>query len=155
MSYFIIVIYEFLKYIYVIFLIEQLKCLPFNILQRLNETTLIEKISGTERSRNFQKRNVPEKKRLLEMEWSDLGTKSFHLQYDSFETASETNLFCNEIWYFITKKVGFIADLKRIKLPFRDISKLRRWTMDGAAIYRIMRQKSDPCYWKIGLISQE
>ena len=68
MSYFIIVIYEFLKYIYVIFLIEQLKCLPFNILQRLNETTLIEKISGTERSRNFQKRNVPEKKRLLEME---------------------------------------------------------------------------------------
>ena len=23
-------------------------------------------------------------------------------------------------------------------LPFRDISKLRRWTMDGAAIYRIM-----------------
>ena len=27
--------------------------------------------------------------------------------------------------------------------------------MDGAAIYRIMRQKSDSCYWKICLIAQE
>ena len=29
---------------------------------------------------------------------------------------------------------GFVSG--KISLPFRNISKLRRWTMDGAAIYR-------------------
>ena len=50
---------------------------------------------------------------LSEMKRSVLGTKSFHLQYDLFQIGNETNLFDNEI---NQKKVGFIANLKRIIL---------------------------------------
>ena len=32
----------------------------------------------------------------------------------SFQIGIETNLLSNDIWCFITKKVGFIANLKRI-----------------------------------------
>ena len=53
---------------------------------------------------------------LSEMERSVLGTKSFHLQYDSIQIGNETILCDNEISHFITKKFGFIADLKRIIL---------------------------------------
>ena len=48
------------------------------------------------------------------MERTVLKTKSFHLQYDSFQIGKETNLFGNEIQYFITKKFGFIPDFKQI-----------------------------------------
>ena len=45
--------------------------------------------------------NVPFRKRKLvafsEVEQSILKTKSFHLQYDSFQIGNETNLFGNEI----------------------------------------------------------
>ena len=53
---------------------------------------------------------------LSEMDRSVLGTKSFHLQYDSLQIGKETNFYGNEISHFITKKIGFIADLKWIIL---------------------------------------
>ena len=53
---------------------------------------------------------------LSEMERSFFWIKCFHLQYDSFQIDNEINLFGDEIWYFITRKADFIADLKRIIL---------------------------------------
>ena len=44
---------------------------------------------------------------------SALGMKTFFLQYDSFQIANETSLLRKDISYFITKKDGFIADLKQ------------------------------------------
>ena len=61
----------------------------------------------------FRKRQVVV---FSEMKRSVLRTKIFHLQCDSFQIGFETNLFGNEISYIIVKKVGFIADLKRIIL---------------------------------------
>ena len=64
--------------------------------------------------------NVPFWKRqqvaFSEMDRSPLRMESFPLQYDSFQTCYETKLFANETSYIITKKVRFIADLKRIIL---------------------------------------
>ena len=42
--------------------------------------------------------------------------ETFDLQYDSFQIESEANHIVNENWYVITKKPGFIADLKQITL---------------------------------------
>ena len=50
--------------------------------------------------------SVPFRKNLLvlfsEVEQSVFKTKSFHLQYDSFQISNKTNFFGIEIWYFIT-----------------------------------------------------
>ena len=46
----------------------------------------------------------------------------------------------------VTSSLPWVLFLEKNSLPFRDISKLWRWTIDGAAIYRLMRQKSDSCY---------
>ena len=51
-----------------------------------------------------------------EIERSVLGTKSFLLQYDSFQIGIKTNFSRNEIRYFIIRMVDFIADLKQIIL---------------------------------------
>ena len=53
------------------------------------------------------------------MDRSVLRMISFHLQCDSFQIGYETNPFANEISYFITKKDGFIAHLKRIILQMK------------------------------------
>ena len=66
--------------------------------------------------KKFLKCSVPEKAIVAfsEIERSVLETKSFHQQYDSFQTSNETNLFGNEIWtkMFIYNMIHFRPAMK-------------------------------------------
>ena len=56
--------------------------------------------------------------------------------HSTSDTAKDPPSACGVRARKITCSLPWVLSLEKISLPFRDIYKLRRWTMDGAAICR-------------------